>query len=149
MSWTNLVIRGRLFSCKKVATYSSLHFVQFTEPPVFQEHPQASIQVTEAQIATIRCVVTAEPLPTISWRFNGVTLNNNSRGGRVSYTSVETVKFELTSILTITNADYHVDRGQYSCYASNSQGVINATTTLDVYSKTEFPSSFSWIPSLL
>ena len=128
--------------------FLTLFSFDFTGPPAFQMPPPAALQVKEMTTATLTCVASAEPLPTISWQFNGAPLANGTRSGRVTYTSSSSVQFQLTSVLTITAADYNIDRGQYTCVAQNNQGVINTNSTLDVWSKFVFSCTAAWLTKL-
>ena len=120
------------------STSSSSSSCQFTGLPTFRTSPPATLQITELTTAALKCVAFSVPLPTISWQFNGAPLSNGTRSGRVTYTSIASDQFELTSVLTIATADYNTDRGRYTCVAQNTQGAVNANSSLDVWSKFVF-----------
>jgi predicted alpha/beta hydrolase len=79
----------------------------------------------------LSCRAESIPPPNVTWIRNGRLVTNDSSGRFVVQTSGTFVK---SSTLTISSAQY-IDRGTYECLFSNYRGVINTTTTLEVYGK--------------
>ena len=78
------------------------------------------------------CQATGEPVPSISWYFNGVMINvSNTSKYNVSNTLRETT---VTSSLTITNAN-SCDVGTYTCQAKNIIGIDQSSGVLTVNGK--------------
>ena len=75
------------------------------------------------------CQATGEPVPSISWYFNGVMINESKYN--VSNTLRETT---VTSLLTITNAN-SFDVGTYTCQAENIIGIDQSSGVLTVNGK--------------
>ena len=83
----------------------------------------------ETNPATFRCQAVGEPVPTISWYFNGVVMNaSNSNNYQISNSLNETV---VISSLTIVNAQSS-DVGTYTCHAENIIGSDRSSAVLTV-----------------
>ncbi|KAJ8253833.1 hypothetical protein COCON_G00204450 [Conger conger] len=95
--------------------------------PIFTRAP-SDITVTDGAVATFACEVSGAPKPAITWR----------RGTQILASgSVQIERFTLLESggLQVAPVSLH-DTGSYTCYASNSQGALNATSALTVWSRT-------------
>ena len=79
----------------------------------------------EGQSASFTCQATGQPVPTISWYFNGILLGNGAKY-TISETSVNTTT--ISSTLTIMSAQSS-DVGTYTCNATN---VVSTDTSSGV-----------------
>ena len=79
----------------------------------------------EGDTASFTCQATGEPVPTISWYFNG-TLLANGAAHTISETSINTTA--INSILTIMSVELS-DAGTYTCNATN---VVSSDTSSGV-----------------
>ncbi|XP_076584593.1 protein sidekick-1 isoform X1 [Chaetodon auriga] len=93
----------------------------FTLPPSDQT-------VTDGNTALFNCQTSGAPKPAITWRKGSQILASGS---------VQVPRFTLLQSggLEIQPISFQ-DSGEYTCIASNSQGTINATATLTVWSRT-------------
>ena len=82
--------------------------------------------------ATFSCNVSAEPTPTIVWRFNGIDLVDD--GSKYTITRSD-VTMNTQSVLTVNNLEVG-DNGGYSCYVENEHG--NETSTANLIVQSEF-----------
>ena len=77
----------------------------------------------EGSTASFTCQVTGEPVPAISWSFNGVAIKLNNESDMNKYDiSQSSLKFNVTTItntLTIMNVESS-DVGTYICNATNA-----------------------------
>ena len=85
----------------------------------------------EESRASFTCQATGEPIPTISWYFNGAAVNEaNTMKYTISMMSLNTTT--INNALTITNVQSS-DVGTYTCNATNvvssdtSSGVLTIT----------------------
>ena len=86
----------------------------------------------ENNIVTFNCQATGEPVPSISWYFNGIMVN-------VSVTSKYNISSSVNetlvgSFLTITNVQSS-DVGTYTCHAENIIGIDRSSGILTVNGK--------------
>ena len=79
----------------------------------------------EGDTASFTCQATGEPVPTISWYFNGALLPNGATH-TISETSVNTTT--INSTLTIMSVESS-DVGTYTCNATN---VVSSDTSSGV-----------------
>ena len=79
----------------------------------------------EGDTASFTCQATGEPVPTISWYFNGNLLANGTEY-MISIMSLNTTT--ISSILTIMNVQSS-DVGTYTCNATN---VVSSDTSSGV-----------------
>ena len=83
----------------------------------------------ETNLIIFSCQATGEPIPTISWHFNGAMINVSSTSKyNISNTSNGAM---VTSALAIVNAQSH-DVGTYTCYAENIIGTDSSSGILTV-----------------
>ena len=92
--------------------------------------PTISLEVmdqteNEGDTASFTCQATGEPVPTISWYFNGALLANGVKH-TISETSVNTTT--ISSTLTIMSVESS-DVGTYTCNATN---VVSSDTSSGV-----------------
>ena len=82
----------------------------------------------EGGTASFTCQATGEPVPTISWYFNGAPVNNDTDLDKyeISETSVNTTT--ISSTLTIMSVESS-DVGTYTCNATN---VVSSDTSSGV-----------------
>ena len=82
----------------------------------------------EGTTASFTCEATGEPVPTISWYFNGAPVNNDTNVDKydISETSVNTTT--INSTLTIMSVESS-DVGTYTCNATN---VVSSDTSSGV-----------------
>ena len=89
-------------------------------------NPEVSYQIQdEGTTASFTCQATGEPVPTISWYFNGTLLANGIKH-TISEISVNTTT--ISSILTIMSVESS-DVGTYTCNATN---VVSSDTSSGV-----------------
>nr|XP_046227677.1 protein sidekick-1-like isoform X2 [Scatophagus argus] len=93
----------------------------FTFPPSDQT-------VTDGNTALFTCQTSGAPKPAITWRKGSQVLASGS---------VQVPRFTLlqSGSLEIQPVSFQ-DSGEYTCFASNSEGTINASATLTVWSRT-------------
>ena len=82
----------------------------------------------EGDTASFTCQATGEPVPTISWYFNG-TLLVNGMEHMISMISLNTIT--INSTLTIMNVQSS-DVGTYTCNATNVVSTDNSSGVLTV-----------------
>ena len=82
---------------------------------------------TEGGIASFTCQATGEPVPTISWYFNGIPLADGATH-TISETSVNTTSTTINSTLKIMSVESS-DVGTYTCNATN---VVSSDTSSGV-----------------
>ncbi|CAG9864509.1 unnamed protein product [Phyllotreta striolata] len=98
----------------KPATISVIEQLRFVPAPVNKKMELGSM-------AKVHCKAQGTPPPIIRWEKDGKSLDNSSNGritdinGTLHFNGVQTD-----------------DKGRYNCLASNSQGLINASITIDV-----------------
>lgn len=85
----------------------------FTDQPEIAVHPKAHTEI-EGNDVIFSCNVSGNPVPTISWRKNGLSINK-SDNYRISLS-------QDNKQLTIWNLK-RTDRGEYQCVANNSLGI--------------------------
>ena len=90
----------------------------------------------EGDISFFICDVTSEPVPTISWYFNGAPVDEaNTMKYTISMMSLDTTT--ISSTLTIMNVQSS-DVGTYTCNATNvvstdtSSGVLTVNSELSM-----------------
>ena len=92
---------------------------------------------TEGDIASFTCQANGEPLPTISWYFNGAPLDESNT---VKYVITErqiptTTNMDILNIMSVQSSDV----GTYTCNATNvvssdtSSGVLTVNGKLVTY----------------
>ncbi|XP_023273238.1 protein sidekick-1 [Seriola lalandi dorsalis] len=90
--------------------------------------PPSDRTVTDGNTASFTCQTSGAPKPAITWRKGLQVLASGS---------VQVPRFTLLQSggLQIQPVSFQ-DSGEYTCIASNSEGAINATATLTVWSRT-------------
>ena len=82
----------------------------------------------EGATASFTCQATGEPVPTISWYFNGAPISNDTDMDKynISETSVNTTNINSTlTIMSVQSSDV----GTYTCNATN---VVSSDTSSGV-----------------
>ncbi|CDW54858.1 DUF1136 and I-set and Ig 2 domain containing prot ein [Trichuris trichiura] len=103
-----------------------------TEPksrPVFTISPRR-VQVSENEVARFECAVVSHPLAKVSWFINGKQAVPGSKY-KLSYDGMHYL---------IINRVQPQEAGEVVCIAKNSEGVAQASTTLDVFRVDDFRS---------
>ena len=72
----------------------------------------------EANAASFTCQTTGEPVPTISWYFNGAPVNNVTDVDKYSIVQMEVNSTTISNTLAIMNVESS-DVGTYTCNATN------------------------------
>ena len=86
--------------------------------------------MNESYPITFSCEATGEPVPTISWYFNIVSINDTNNYNITEFVNGSVV----TSILTIQNVQ-SCDVGTYICEANNTIGRNRKSAVLTVQGK--------------
>ncbi|MBN3277397.1 SDK1 protein, partial [Polyodon spathula] len=95
--------------------------------PTFTQLP-SDITVTDGTTAVFTCEVSGAPKPAIAWKKSNQILASGSVQ-IPRFTLLETGGLQVRPV-------YLQDAGNYSCYASNSEGAVNATISLTVWNRT-------------
>ena len=83
----------------------------------------------ETNPVTFTCKATGEPVPTISWYFNSVLINElNASDYNVSSTVNRTVIESLLTVFDVQSSDV----GRYTCFAENINGSDQSSGVLTV-----------------
>ena len=82
----------------------------------------------EGGTASFTCQATGEPVPTISWYFNGTTVNNYTDVDKYDTMEMEVNTIIISNTLTIMNVESS-DAGTYTCNATN---VVSSDTSSGV-----------------
>ncbi|KAL9983809.1 hypothetical protein ACROYT_G006040 [Oculina patagonica] len=90
-------------------------------PPRFQGTPKLQYNAEVGEDKRLRCVVTGQPPPTITWSKDGKPLQLSERVRNLS--SNKTIKIKQVRL---------GDQGNYTCIAENAFGKLNLTLTLIV-----------------
>ncbi|KAF0882889.1 SDK1 protein, partial [Crocuta crocuta] len=109
----------------EIQTYTYLDVTNVA--PAFMQLP-VDTTVTDGMTATLRCEVSGAPKPAITWR----------RGKHILASgSVRIPRFMLLESggLQITPA-FIQDAGNYTCYATNTEGSLSASAALTVWNRT-------------
>ena len=86
--------------------------------------------LNQGDTASFTCVVTGEPIPTISWYFNGILVNEiNTMKYAISMISLNTTTIHNT--LRIMNVEFS-DVGTYNCNATNVISSVTSSAVLTV-----------------
>ena len=86
---------------------------------------------------TFLCETTGEPVPDISWYFNGVMINvsdNSSKYMIVSRSLNITTTENTLTVYNVTSSDV----GTYTCNSSNIIGIVTSSGILTVTSKFKY-----------
>ncbi|KAL9983806.1 hypothetical protein ACROYT_G006036 [Oculina patagonica] len=90
-------------------------------PPRIQGTPKLQYDAEVGEVKRLRCVVTGQPPPTITWSKDGKPLQLSERVRNLS--SNKTIKIKQVRL---------GDQGNYTCIAENALGKLNLTLTLIV-----------------
>uniref|UniRef100_A0A667X7F7 Sidekick cell adhesion molecule 1 n=1 Tax=Myripristis murdjan TaxID=586833 RepID=A0A667X7F7_9TELE len=122
---------GGIFQCfaRNAAGETQTHtqLLVSSVAPIFTS-PPSDQTVTDGNTAFFTCQTTGAPKPAITWRKGSQVLASGS---------VQTSRFTLLQSggLQVQPVTFQ-DAGEYTCIVSNSEGTINATATLTVWSRT-------------
>ncbi|PNI35199.1 SDK1 isoform 4 [Pan troglodytes] len=95
--------------------------------PVFTQRP-VDTTVTDGMTAILRCEVSGAPKPAITWKRENHILASGS---------VRIPRFMLLESGGLQIAPVFIqDAGNYTCYAANTEGSLNASATLTVWNRT-------------
>uniref|UniRef100_A0AAY4C1I2 SDK1 protein n=1 Tax=Denticeps clupeoides TaxID=299321 RepID=A0AAY4C1I2_9TELE len=90
--------------------------------------PPSNITVTEGTAATFTCQISGAPKPAITWNRDSQILASGSIQ-IPRFTLLESGGLQINPVIL-------QDTGHYTCYAANSEGTINASASLTVWSRT-------------
>ncbi|XP_048967140.1 protein sidekick-1 isoform X2 [Canis lupus baileyi] len=109
----------------EIQTYTYLDVTNVA--PAFTQLP-VDTTVTDGMTATLRCEVSGAPKPAITWR----------RGKHILASgSVRIPRFMLLESGGLQIAPVSIqDAGNYTCYAANMEGSLNASAALTVWNRT-------------
>ncbi|XP_078609890.1 uncharacterized protein LOC144881063 isoform X2 [Branchiostoma floridae x Branchiostoma japonicum] len=134
-------LRCYIKSKKRHKKITALRKQQFEcEKPSITDKSQEYVYLPQGKEALFKCVATGLPEPTITWFRNDEQVSNiSSLAGRIAFLSEHPSHGTFTqSVMTLANIN-SADSGQYSCVATNEQGQVTETFTLDVANPMEKP----------
>uniref|UniRef100_A0A8D0G947 Sidekick cell adhesion molecule 1 n=1 Tax=Sphenodon punctatus TaxID=8508 RepID=A0A8D0G947_SPHPU len=109
----------------EIQTYTYLDVTNIT--PTFTQ-PPVDTTVTEGMTAVLTCEVSGAPKPAIIWKKGNQILASGSV--RISrFILLESGGLQITPV-------FLQDAGNYTCYAVNSEGALNALAMLTVWNRT-------------
>ncbi|KAJ8372867.1 hypothetical protein AAFF_G00276400 [Aldrovandia affinis] len=100
--------------------------------PAFTKAP-SDITVTDGTVAIFACEMLGAPKPAITWK-RGTQILGSGSVQIPRFTLLESGGLQVRPI-------FLQDTGNYTCYGSNSEGAINATASLTVWSRTSISHS--------
>lgn len=114
-------------------SFHHLHADDFACKPEMKMKPEYRyVDSIAGSNASITCKVESIPRATITWHWNGRTLQNNSNFSPYQRIVIlETGDFERKSVLTLVNAQ-ESDSSQFTCMAENQAGRAETNFTLKV-----------------
>ena len=80
----------------------------------------------EGEMVVLLCEVEGDPIPMVTWHFNGTILRDSERIAIASSPGISRVRI-LTSQLS--------DAGLYTCFATNNATTVNSTIRLEIQSE--------------
>ena len=111
--------------------------------PTFLRHPGPHVVILDTQNFEISCAVAGDPLPWVTWMFdgeelqiiNGTVNDTESTANKTVWWNVTEVDGHLAVVLTLhSNASTYGETGAYTCRANNSHGVVESQAAIvDVY----------------
>ena len=90
---------------------------------------QTDVLENETNPVTFSCQAVGEPIPNISWYFDGTMINVSDTSTYNDSNSINST--EVTSLLTILNTQSS-DAGIYTCEAENFLGAVRSSGILTV-----------------
>ena len=87
----------------------------------------------EGEMVVLLCEVEGDPIPMVTWHFNGTILRDSERIAIASSPGMSRVRI-LTSRLS--------DAGLYTCFATNDAATVNSTIQLEIQSECTFTKIF-------
>ncbi|KAF5905338.1 protein turtle A-like isoform X2, partial [Clarias magur] len=94
-------------------------FLSITAPPVFINTPPSFVEVLLGESLSVSCVALGNPKPTVTWRKEGNTVEEDNKIQVIS---------ETLSLVKVTRET----TGMYRCHVSNSEGNLTHITHLQV-----------------
>ena len=94
----------------------------------------------ETNPTSFTCQATGEPVPNITWYYNGVMINDMSNVSNTSKYRIDSREINITTIegtLEIYNAS-SFDVGTYVCIATNELGSDRSVGILTIHGKKSF-----------
>ena len=94
----------------------------------------------ETNPTSFTCQATGEPIPNITWYYNGVMINDMSNVSNTSKYRIDSREINITTIdgtLEIYNAS-SFDVGTYVCIATNELGSDRSVGILTIHGKKSF-----------
>ena len=118
---------------------SFIQLVHVDDPAKIIGNIPDKLNVTAGDSVSISCAASGNPLPSISWRKDGVQLSSSRH---IDITSNSVNSTFVNSVLTIISVKYY-DKAVYTCTAKNTLpnnriAVYSANITLDVFCKFVF-----------
>ena len=108
----------------------SSSYIYIVQPEITDE--VTDLLENESNPVTFSCQATGEPIPSLSWHYNGAMVNvSNSSKYNISYSLNGTM---ITSSLTIINTKSS-DVGTYNCHAENILGTDKSAGVLTINGK--------------
>ena len=104
-------------------------FILLVKPEVINEITDLLMNETYTHPITFSCEAIGEPVPTISWLFNVVLINNTNKYNIFEFANGTVI----TSVLRIQNESYNA--GTYTCEAKNNIDFIRKSAVLTAKSK--------------
>ncbi|XP_062388932.1 protein sidekick-1 isoform X4 [Sardina pilchardus] len=90
--------------------------------------PPSNATVTDGAVATFACHISGAPKPAITWKRDSQILASGSVQ-IPRFTLLESGGLQIKPVVL-------QDTGHYTCYAANTEGAINASASLTVWSRT-------------
>ena len=101
-------------------------------PPVFIHTPNKLTPIRDdSPMMSLKCQASGSPPPSIQWKFNGHTIENNAEDG----VQVNSITGQLVISLNNNKANNNKGQGRsgfYQCFAKNKAGLADHTTFVQV-----------------
>ena len=98
------------------------------------EYPIISEIRNQTENVTFLCQAVGEPIPDVSWYFNGVMINVSENSSKYMIMSISLTINTTENTLTVYNVTSS-DVGTYTCNSSNFVGSVTSSGILTVTSK--------------
>ena len=126
--WTTCInIINKLFCIKLIRSWHNCFLLLLVQTEITYEVPD--VLKNETDSVTFRCEAIGEPVPAISWYFNGIMINiSGAHKYTVSNLLNRTVVTNLFTIIQVQSSDV----GTYTCFAENIIGSDQSSGVLTV-----------------